>query len=88
MIKFKKVKMHNFLAFTDAELPLDRQGLVLIEGENLSSDAYDSNGSGKSSLLSSITYAIYGKTVTNESGDEVILYGLSEASMGILRSVL
>ena len=72
MIKFKKVKMHNFLAFTDAELPLDRQGLVLIEGENLSSNAYDSNGSGKSSLLSSITYAIYGKTVTNESGDEVI----------------
>lgn len=72
MIKFTKVKLHNFLSYYDAELPLDNQGVTLIEGVNNSNDAYTSSGSGKSSLLSAITYALYGKTVTGLTSNAVI----------------
>lgn len=72
MLKFTKVKLHNFLSYQDAELPLDNQGVTLIEGVNNSNDAYTSSGSGKSSLLSAITYALYGKTVTGLTSNAVV----------------
>jgi DNA repair exonuclease SbcCD ATPase subunit len=72
MIKLKKVTLHNFLSYKDAELPLENQGLTLISGINNSSNNYVSNGSGKTSLLNSITYAIYGQTIDGLSGDAVI----------------
>lgn len=72
MLKFTKVKLHNFLSYKDAELELDNQGVTLIEGVNNSNDAYTSSGSGKSSLLSAITYALYGKTVTGLTSNAVI----------------
>lgn len=72
MLKFTKVKLHNFLSYKEATLDLDNQGVTLIEGENKSNDSYTSSGSGKSSLLSAITYAIYGKTVTGLTSNAVI----------------
>lgn len=72
MLKFTKVKLHNFLSYKDAELKLDNQGVTLIEGDNKSNDSYTSSGSGKSSLLSAITYGLYGKTVTGLTSNAVI----------------
>lgn len=72
MLKFNKVVLHNFLSYKDATLDLDNQGVTLIEGQNNSNDAYTSSGSGKSSLLSGITYALYGKTVTGLTSNAVI----------------
>lgn len=72
MLKFTKVELHNFLSYQDAELNLDNQGVTLIEGVNNSNDAYTSSGSGKSSLLSAITYALYGKTVSGLTSNAVI----------------
>lgn len=72
MLKFTKVELHNFLPYQDAELNLDNQGVTLIEGVNNSNDAYTSSGSGKSSLLSAITYALYGKTVSGLTSNAVI----------------
>lgn len=72
MLKFTKVQLHNFLSYQEAELPLANQGVTLIEGINNSNDAYTSSGSGKSSLLSAITYALYGKTVTGLTSNAVI----------------
>lgn len=72
MIKFKRAVLHNFLSYHDAELNLDNQGVTLIEGVNNSNDAYTSSGSGKSSLLSAITYALYGRTVTGLTSNAVI----------------
>lgn len=60
------------MSFKDAVLSLDNQGLTLIEGVNNSSNTYASNASGKTSLTSGLTYALYGKTVEGVSGDEVI----------------
>ena len=72
MVKFKYVKMNNFMAIKEAELELDNQGLILIEGVNKTNDSVDSNGSSKSTLVSSITYALYGKTEKGLKADDVV----------------
>jgi len=72
MVKFKYVKMNNFIAIKEAELELDNQGLILIEGVNKTNDSFDSNGSSKSTLVSSITYALYGKTEKGLKADDVV----------------
>ena len=72
MVKFIKVEMQNFMSIKNATLELDNRGLILIEGENNSNDSYVSNGSGKSSSLSAITYALYGKTEKGLKADEVV----------------
>lgn len=72
MVKFNYVEMNNFMAIEHAKLDLDNQGLILIEGINKSNDSFDSNGSSKSSLVSSITYALYGKTEKGLKADDVV----------------
>lgn len=72
MVKFNYVEMNNFMAIEHAKLNLDNQGLILIEGVNKSNDSFDSNGSAKSSLVSSITYALYGKTEKGLKADDVV----------------
>ena len=72
MFKFKKVKAKNFLSYKDLELDLDKRGLILVEGKNLTNSAFLSNGSAKSSLLSTVTYALYGKTEKGQTADEVV----------------
>lgn len=71
-ITFKQLELHNYLPFKDATLDLENRGVILIEGRNLSNNSYSSNGSAKSSLLSGVTYALYGKTIEGVSGDAVI----------------
>lgn len=72
MVVFKKVTINNFMAIEEAVLELDSRGLVLIEGENKSNESYVSNGSSKTTLLSSITYALYGKTEKGIKADDVV----------------
>lgn len=72
MVVFKKVIIKNFMAIEEAVLELDNRGLVLIEGENKSNESYVSNGSSKTTLLSSITYALYGKTEKGIKADDVV----------------
>lgn len=72
MVRFKKVEMNNFMAIKEATLELDNRGLVLIEGLNKSNDSFQSNGSAKSTLISAITYALYGKTEKGLKADEIV----------------
>lgn len=72
MLKFKRVKATNYLSIREVELELDNQGLVLVEGVNDTNDTFQSNGSGKSSLLSTVTYALYGMTPNGLKADSVI----------------
>lgn len=63
----------NFMSVQKADLDLSNRGLVLILGENLDSDAFDSNGGGKSTVFSEApTWAIFGKTIRGIKGDEVV----------------
>lgn len=72
MVQFKKVEMQNFMAIKEATLELDNRGLILIEGENKTNESFQSNGSSKSSLVSSITYSLYGKTEKGLKADDVV----------------
>lgn len=72
MIKYKNVEANNFLSYDHFNLNLDNQGLILIEGINNSDNSFKSNGSGKTSALSAITYALYGITLNNTKGNDVV----------------
>ena len=63
-IKFKKIKLHHFLSFGDAEINLEIAGYTLVSGINNNPlDAAKSNGSGKSTIWSAICYALTGETI-------------------------
>lgn len=67
---FKSVKLKNFMSYEDAELALDRHGYILVSGVNNNPiDNAKSNGVGKSSLFSAISWALTGLTISG--GKEV-----------------
>ena len=64
-LKFKNIKLHNFMSYQDAEVSLDRHGYVLVSGVNNNPiDNAKSNGTGKSSLFSAISWVLTGLTVS------------------------
>ena len=61
---FNKVKIHNFLSYGDAEIDLTNRNYCLVKGINKCPlDNAVSNGSGKSSWISSICWCLTGETV-------------------------
>lgn len=68
---FKHVQISNFLGLKSGKLELNNQGLVLIRGENDDTSA-NSNGSGKSSVVDAISWALYGVTARGVTGDAVV----------------
>ena len=72
-MKLKKIAIKNFLSIQDATIDLDNRGIVLIDGiNNTPATAIDTNGTGKSSMLSAIYYAIYGESPNGEKADALI----------------
>ena len=64
-IVFRTIKLHNFMSYSDAEVALNRNGYVLVNGiNNNPDDNAKSNGTGKSSLFSAISWALTGLTVS------------------------
>lgn len=62
--KFKTLTLHNFLSFGDATIDLTDKGYCLICGKNNNpSDRALSNGSGKSTIISGISYCLTGQTI-------------------------
>lgn len=56
--------MHNFLSFGDATVQLNDRGYCVVRGiNNCPKDSALSNGSGKSSIWSAISYALTGETI-------------------------
>lgn len=63
-LTFKKVKLHNFGSYSDAEINLQDRGFCLVSGSNhFSKDNAASNGSGKSTIFSAICFALTGETL-------------------------
>ena len=63
-IKFQNVKIENFLSIGNAEVDLEDRGYCLITGVNNNpSDMAKSNGSGKSSIIEAICWALTGETI-------------------------
>lgn len=80
-MKIISVKIDNFLAVKEAEIPLCDTGLVLIQGENKTTLSADSNGAGKSSLADAICWGIWGVTARGESGNSVIRHKTKAATV-------
>lgn len=62
---FTNVKAHNFLSIGDVEMDLVKRGLLILTGENLDDPSASSNGAGKSALVESIYWCLYGDTLRN-----------------------
>lgn len=59
---FKKVYIENFQSIGSAVVDINKQGIVVVKGENTYENNANSNGSGKSSIFESIMWVLYGKT--------------------------
>lgn len=84
MINFKSIQLKNFMSYKDLEFNFDKQGIVLVVGENADSVYSGSNGSGKSALFESIFFALYGRTLREAKGSDVISYGEDMAYLRLL----
>lgn len=69
---FTKLSLRNFLSFGNqvTEIDLSYQGSTLINGENL--DTGSANGSGKTTIIHAICYALYNKPLDNISLQRLI----------------
>ena len=75
IVKFHKIEIHNFLSFGHSEINLEGCGFCTVSGMNgCTRDGAKSNGSGKSSLFSALTFALTGSTVQGVTTDLKNMY--------------
>ena len=72
-MKLIKVKAHNFRSYEDLELDFTKtQGLILVRGNLPQSSEESSNSAGKTTMYTSILYALYGKMPNGDAGNSVV----------------
>ena len=63
-MKINTVKISNFLSIKEAKIDFESySNLVRIIGKNKDTKPTSSNGAGKSSVIESIVFALFGKTI-------------------------
>lgn len=77
MLKIKSLSVKNFMSVgnTTQGIDFDRQDLTLVLGENLDLGGDDSgarNGTGKTTIINALSYALYGHALTNIKKDNLI----------------
>jgi DNA repair exonuclease SbcCD ATPase subunit len=75
MLRFEEVSFRNFLSFGNklSTFKLDSTGTTLIVGRNLDNpNNVSSNGSGKTTILQAISYALYNKSLSGISKERLI----------------
>ena len=79
MLKLKNLTIKNFMSFgnIEHEVSLDEEQLTLILGENRGvtkdgSFENNSNGSGKSSIINALSYALFEKPIGNVKKDNLV----------------
>lgn len=75
----ERVIATDFCCFEDLDRKLAKQGLTFIQGDHRDTAAANSNGVGKTTLYKAVTWCLYGVTVDDMKGDEVIRLGTKEA---------
>lgn len=64
-INFKHIHIENFMSYECADVDLNHEGYTIVRGVNNNPlDNAKSNGTGKSSLFSAISYALTGETIS------------------------
>ena len=73
-----KLKLRNYMSFDKVDLTLEPSTLYIVTGEN--KDIGGKNGIGKSALVESMVFSIYGKNIRVGSKDvkELIKQGKRE----------
>ena len=77
MIKIKDLTVRNFMSVGNATqaVDFDKQQLTLVLGENLDQGGDDSgsrNGTGKTTIVNALSYALFGQALTNIKKDNLI----------------
>ena len=77
MFKIKDLTVKNFMSVGNATqaVNFDRKDLTLVLGENLDLGGDDSgarNGTGKTTIINALSYALYGNALTNIKKDNLI----------------
>lgn len=72
VFKLKHLILTNFFSFEEARLDFSK-GLMLISGYD--EGGKDSNGSGKSTILNAISWALFGRTLKGVQGQDVVRWG-------------
>lgn len=77
MISIKTLAVKNFMSVGNATqaINFDRQDLTLVLGENLDLGGDDSgarNGTGKTTIINALSYALYGQALTNIRRDNLV----------------
>jgi DNA repair exonuclease SbcCD ATPase subunit len=77
MFKIKTLSVKNFMSVGNATqaVNFDRRDLTLVLGENLDLGGDDSgarNGTGKTTIINALSYALYGNALTNIKKDNLI----------------
>jgi DNA repair exonuclease SbcCD ATPase subunit len=77
MFKIKTLTVKNFMSVGNATqaVNFDRRDLTLVLGENLDLGGDDSgarNGTGKTTIINALSYALYGNALTNIKKDNLI----------------
>lgn len=78
MIILKHITIQRFRLLREVSLHFPQRGSILIAGQN---------ESGKSALVESIYFALYGQPLASTRLDDLILYGASDASVTLILSV-
>ncbi len=81
-MKFQNITAKNFLSFR--ELKYDFQDHpVLIQGENLTDDNQESNGSGKSAIQAAIEYCLFKTTSRKVTDNKLVQFGETESYLSL-----
>ena len=77
MIKLKDLTVKNFMSVGNQTqaVDFDQENLTLVLGENLDQGGDDSgsrNGTGKTTIINALSYALYGKALTNIKANNLI----------------
>ena len=77
MIKIKDLTVKNFMSVGNQTqaVDFDQQNLTLVLGENLDQGGDDSgsrNGTGKTTIINALSYALYGQALTNIKRNNLI----------------
>ena len=75
MIQIKNLTVKNFMSVGNATqaVNFDRQDLTLVLGENLDLGGDGSrNGTGKTTIINALSYALYGQALTNIRRDNLV----------------
>lgn len=71
-MKINRLSITNFLIIGKADINLNNRGLLLVQGVNDDDSSARSNGAGKSAIIDSVSWCLYGETARGESGDSVV----------------